>query len=342
MLFFFSYFSLSSHGKYVIELTSKTFKKLVEGRNDSTVWMVDFQGDYCPACRQTAPFFAEAAEQALGMIKFGSLDTQKNSDVAAKFNIRYIPTFIIFYPGGHKTYMGERSTRGFCNAGAKYIPSKSEEIDETWYDGKSKSVILFSNKKNVPPMWAAISNYFLGNNEGFRVGHSLNGDKKDEYNVTAFPTVLAIDGEKIRVFDKKPNFQRLKKFIELYFSGKLPDPTPKPTPTPKGVFIEPIDTEAKFEKICKKRKNCVIIAGKETEEFKKIAVKFQHDPFVFVSAPTTGELSYINKGIWVFHRSQPKGFVVESEDKLVIALERVLDGTMKWIPIEEIRGDAEL
>jgi thiol-disulfide isomerase/thioredoxin len=342
MLSLFSSLALASHGKYVTELTSKTFKKLVEGRNDSTVWIVDFQGDYCPACRQAAPLFAEAAEQSLGMVKFGSLDTQKNSDIAGKFNIRYIPTFIIFYPGGHKVYMGERSTRGFCNAAAKYIPSQSEEADETWFDGKSKSVILFTNKKNVPPMWAAISNYFKGNDEGIRVGHALDGNKKDEFNVTAFPTVLAIDGEKSRQFDGKPNFQRLKKFIEQFFAGTLPEPTPKPTPKPKGVKIESIDTEEKFERVCRNHKNCVIIAGKETDEFKKVALKFHNDPFVFAAAPEEGELNYINKGIWVFHRTQPKAVIVPSEDQLATALDRVLDGSQKWKSVADLREGAEL
>ena len=334
--FFLSFVSCGAHGKYVTELTSKTFRKLVEGRNDTTVWIVDFQGDYCPACRQAAPFFAEAAQQSLGMVKFGSLDTQRNGDIAGQFNIRYIPTFIIFYPGGHKVYMGERSARGFANAAAKYIPNKSEEADETWNDGTSKSVILFSNKRVVPPMWAALSCHYLDNPEKIRIGHALDGAKKDEFNVTAFPTVLAIDGEKTRTFDGKPGFKAISTFIDQFFAGTLPDPTPKPTPKPKGVYIETINSEADFKTKCRAHKNCVIMNGEATEEFKKIANKFQHDPFLF--ATNNGALSYIKDGIWVFHRSQEKASVVKSTDQLISALDRVLDGSLRWSKIEDLQN----
>lgn len=333
---------LSAHGKFVTELTSQTWKKLIEKRDNKTVWIVDFQGDYCPACRQAAPLFAEAAEQSRGMVRFGSLDTQRNNDIASQFNIRYIPTFIIFYPGGHKVYNGERSTRGFCNAGAKYIPNNSNEIDETWTDGSKKAAILFTNKGQVPPMWAAISNRFLGSEEGVSIGHALNSEKKELFNITAFPTVLVSDGNKSRIFDGKPGFRAIENFIVKFFDGTLPDPTPKPTPKPKGVIIETIDTEEKFDKICHKKKNCVILAGEADEEFKQIANKFQHDPFIFATCPAGSKLDYIKKGIWIFHRSQEKCSIVESVDKLNNALDRIIDGSLHWRSIVDVKMDQEL
>ncbi|EAX86650.1 Thioredoxin family protein [Trichomonas vaginalis G3] len=342
MLSLLSTFCISRGGKFVTELTSQTWKKLVEKRNNRTVWIVDFQAGYCPACRQAAPYFAEAAEQSHGMVRFGSLDTQKYSDIAAPFGIRYIPTFIIFYPDGYKVYNGERSTRGFCNAAAKYIPNNSNEIDETWAERSDKEAILFTNKGQVPPMWAAISNSFYDNQDGIKIGHALNSEKKDMFNVTAFPTVLVRDGNKSRIFDGKPSFSVLQNFIAKFFDGTLPEATPKPTPKPKGLYIETIDTEEKFEKICHKHKNCVIMAGEPDEEFKKIATKFQHDPFVFASCPAGSKLDYIKKGIWVYHRTQDKCAFVESVDKLNNALDRIIDGSLHWRPIVDVKMDQEL
>ena len=336
--FLLSFACCGSHGKYVTELTTKTFRKLVEGRNETTVWIVDFQGDYCPACRQAAPYFAEAAQKSLGMVRFGSLDTTKNQEIAAQFNIRYIPTFIIFYPGGkHKVYMGERSTRGFSNAAAKYIPNHSQEIDETWNDDSSKSVILFTNKRVVPPMWAAISCNFLESDD-IRIGHALDSTHAEEFNVTAFPTVLAMDGAKTRTFDGTPSFKAISTFITKFFDGTLPDPTPKPTPRPKGAVIEKIDTEEQFEKLCRAHKNCVIMKGDATEDFKKAAAKFQHDPFLFATTEGNSDMAYIKEGTWLFHRSQEKAYIVNSQDQLITALDRILDGSLQWKKLDDLKN----
>jgi thioredoxin 1 len=76
----------------VKELTSNNFNETVE--NNDTV-LVDFWASWCGPCRAFKPIF-EAASEAHPEMTFASCNTEEQQELAAAFNIRSIPTLMVF------------------------------------------------------------------------------------------------------------------------------------------------------------------------------------------------------------------------------------------------------
>ena len=63
------------------------------------VVLVDFWAPWCPPCRRQGPIVDEVAEKAKAYGKVIKLNTDDEPDIASKFEIRSIPTLIIFKDG---------------------------------------------------------------------------------------------------------------------------------------------------------------------------------------------------------------------------------------------------
>jgi len=75
-----------------IALTKDNFEEIVSG-NDMVI--VDFWASWCGPCRAFAPTF-EAASEAHTDIVFAKVNTEEEQELAGAFNIRSIPTLMIF------------------------------------------------------------------------------------------------------------------------------------------------------------------------------------------------------------------------------------------------------
>jgi len=61
--------------------------------------LVDFWAVWCAPCRALAPTVEELAESYHGRIKVGKLNVDENAEISGNFQIRGIPTLLLFKNG---------------------------------------------------------------------------------------------------------------------------------------------------------------------------------------------------------------------------------------------------
>jgi len=75
-----------------INLTKETFEETVQS-ND--VVLIDFWAEWCGPCRSFAPVYEKISEQYPEIV-FAKVDTEAEQELAGSFNIRSIPTLMVF------------------------------------------------------------------------------------------------------------------------------------------------------------------------------------------------------------------------------------------------------
>lgn len=61
--------------------------------------LVDFWADWCMPCKMLAPILNETANEITGNAKIGKLNVDECQIIATKYNVRSIPTMILFKNG---------------------------------------------------------------------------------------------------------------------------------------------------------------------------------------------------------------------------------------------------
>jgi thioredoxin 1 len=67
--------------------------------NGSIPVLIDFHADWCAPCHSMAPILKEIKNDFGDKLKVIKIDIEKNPLVAEKFNVKGVPTFIVYKKG---------------------------------------------------------------------------------------------------------------------------------------------------------------------------------------------------------------------------------------------------
>ena len=81
--------------KHVMEITDANFNSTIT----HGVTLVDFWAPWCTPCLMMPPILEKVAQQFDGQVQVGKINVDSNPSTAASFNVRGIPTLILFSNG---------------------------------------------------------------------------------------------------------------------------------------------------------------------------------------------------------------------------------------------------
>jgi thioredoxin 1 len=81
----------------IIEVTDANFDQDV--LKSETPVLVDFWAAWCGPCRAIAPIVDELAKEYEGKVKIGKMDVDRNNATPMRYNVRGIPTLLLFKGG---------------------------------------------------------------------------------------------------------------------------------------------------------------------------------------------------------------------------------------------------
>src|SRR5258708_31332123 len=84
-------------GDNTLTFTEATFDKDV--LNSDVPVLVDFWAEWCGPCRQMTTTVDALATDYAGKFKIGKLNVDENGSIAARYQVRGIPTFLVFKGG---------------------------------------------------------------------------------------------------------------------------------------------------------------------------------------------------------------------------------------------------
>lgn len=73
--------------------------KFSEIIKDSTPVLIDFFATWCGPCQTMSPILKQVKDELGDQVKILKVDVDKNKAIATKFQVRGVPTFVLFKDG---------------------------------------------------------------------------------------------------------------------------------------------------------------------------------------------------------------------------------------------------
>lgn len=92
----------------ILNITDKEFENVV--KNSKVPVLVDFWAEWCGPCRMIAPTLEQLADEYDSKVQIVKINIDENQATPAQFNVRGIPTLIMFKGGNQvETRVGAAS-----------------------------------------------------------------------------------------------------------------------------------------------------------------------------------------------------------------------------------------
>jgi len=81
----------------MLEFTDANFQ--TEVLESDRIVLVDFWAPWCAPCHMVTPILVELSEEYKDTVRIGKVNVDENVQIASQFNIRGIPTLLLFKDG---------------------------------------------------------------------------------------------------------------------------------------------------------------------------------------------------------------------------------------------------
>jgi len=85
------------HSDQLLEITDANFD--AQALKAPLPVLIDFTAAWCPPCRAIAPHVAAIARDNAGRLTVGTCDADSNAELAARLDVRALPTLLLFKGG---------------------------------------------------------------------------------------------------------------------------------------------------------------------------------------------------------------------------------------------------
>jgi thioredoxin 1 len=86
-----------SSSKNLLEITDDNFDRNVLKADKP--FLLDLSAEWCGPCKAIAPVVSDLATEYAGKVGFGTVDIDKNPKIPTQFQVRSIPTLLMFQDG---------------------------------------------------------------------------------------------------------------------------------------------------------------------------------------------------------------------------------------------------
>ncbi|KAH0784994.1 Thioredoxin family protein [Histomonas meleagridis] len=339
MLFFFALTAfLNASESKVVMLTDKTFEAEVLKHKPNEVWFVMFMTDDDNETVLMMNRFKNASEHTEGMVKFGVLNIRRAPKPVEMYELRNFPSFRIYYEDKNIPYTGPFKVSYLVKNSIKYVPDLSENVTSSWVDSfvSQPSAIYFTNKTKKRPLWSGISTYFY--KKPVRIGICRNESLFSSFKVTQIPSVVFFNGTHREVYNGPIRFKSLCEGIERFFEKRFREPIDM---TDENEILLPdqfIDYCVGGKQMCLLSVSSQVPSGASTllkEKGRRKLLLFagtQNLPFKFME----------EGGIWIYHPRKDAFVHIEKAEDLLSTMDRVFDGSAKWIKRAKLDTNNEL
>ncbi|KAK8882075.1 hypothetical protein M9Y10_044715 [Tritrichomonas musculus] len=316
----------------------KYSKEVNQGKNRNKVWVFLLYVPFCKRFRESFTALEQAEILTNGSVKYGIINCQGDSSLCSTFKVTEYPSIVLKNRTTFSIYQEKLNPKSIVKNALSYIPTSNiNSVDDFWIDdlreGKPKA-ILFTQKNKIPGYWAALSRIYPPSKVQFGICNEEG--LFNDYNITNTPSIVFYNHSKDYVFEGLRKIRFLKESLSAFLTEREDK-----TPALSEFYVNEQIPEVCFDYSI----SCIFSYDNFVDpKLDDVRSQFKNDPFKFFVGDTHFPFVRIAKrGQYVIYSAKKNSVIVVNNLSLLPpALERVIDGGAKWIPIQSFLYSAEL
>lgn len=314
-------YSVGSKTGHVQEFDIQSWTESIEKRDPNSVWVLYVYRDNFQPSQVLFPTIFRASALADGLIHFGKINEATDAGILARLNCKIIPSIFIVHPHGFLEYKGKKHEKAIIAAASKFIPDKSIKFNSSFITDGVDTAIFFTDKKNVPSMWAGISCAFEGK---ARITKSSDQKLLEKLGGIKMPAMVMINKTHKIPYRGKSTFNTVRSALQEFFDGEYEIPFQF-----YNDYFLPEEFEQENDKFT--GYSIVVMSDELPSQVRKARLRHNSSRFKYFLGSQNPPFPFMKpNSIWVVHNVREKINQITDPKELSQFLENVVEGAPNW------------